>query len=32
MAFEGMAGINEWLVLANGIQMDDQNKWMISFG
>ena len=32
MASEWMTGTNEWLVLANGIRMDDRDKWMISFG
>jgi hypothetical protein len=31
MAYERMAGMNEWLASANGIQMDAGNKWMISF-
>ena len=32
MASEWMAGMKDWLASANGIQMDDQDKWMISFG
>jgi hypothetical protein len=32
IASEGMAETNEWLALANGIRMDDPDKWMISFG
>ena len=27
-----MTGKIEWLVLANGIRMDDRDKWLISFG
>jgi len=32
MTSEGMTVTNEWLALANGIQMDGRDKWMISFG
>ena len=32
MASEWMTGTNEWLALANGIWMDDQDKQLISFG
>jgi len=32
MASEGMMGTNDWLALANGIRMDDQDKSLISFG
>jgi len=32
MASEWMTGTNEWLVLANGIWMDDWDKRLISFG
>jgi len=32
MAFEGMIGTNNWLASANGIQRNDQDKQMISFG
>jgi len=32
MASEGMTGTNDWLASTNGIRMDDQDKWMISFG
>jgi len=31
MASKWMIGINEWLVLANGIWMDDRDKRLISF-
>jgi hypothetical protein len=32
MASKGMAETKNWLALANGIQRDDRDKWMISFG
>jgi len=32
MASEWMTGTKEWLVLANGIWMDDRDKRLISFG
>jgi hypothetical protein len=28
MASERMTGIKEWLASANGIWMDDQDKWL----
>jgi hypothetical protein len=31
MASERMTETNEWLASANGIQMDDRDKWLISF-
>jgi hypothetical protein len=32
MASEGMTGTNDLLDSANSIQMDDRDKWLISFG
>jgi hypothetical protein len=32
MAYERMTGTNDWLALANGIQMDDRDERLISLG